>query len=124
MGDFALQPPAQRHSTAARKAFSSEFAAAVAAIRRLDDRDPSWALKSAAKPTAHAARATPAPPAPPAAPGFDFNGHETTNQLSFVDYGNDGPVAFRPGMEHRRRRDVYTDYAEALFKQRQLFGKG
>ena len=108
--------PADRHSTTARAQFAAEFAAAVSAIRRLDQRDPKWA------------RRAPPPPLPKAG-GYDplttsFQGQETTQQLSYKPYDiGDAPISFRPVVKHRKRKDEETEFMEAIFRQKQLFGK-
>ena len=107
-----------RHSTAARAAFRKDFSAALAAISKLDKARPGWAETAARK----SAVAAPPPAAQPAA--VSFQGKETTNQLAYKAYNlADSPAAFQVSRQHRKMRDDYTDFVEALFMERNLFGK-
>ena len=99
-----------RHATRARKQFAIEFAAALNAIKKLDEkRGPSWMV-------------APAPSPPPVPPRFDPNGKETTSALSFQAYDREATRLFSVGTKHGRPRDDFTDYCEAFFRQRNAFG--
>ena len=109
-----------RHTTTSRAEFAADFAAAVKAIRKLDRREPNWAVAAAAE------RERPAGSSKQpihAYSDYNFQGRETTQQLSYKPYRkDDAPQAFRVTLEHRKHRDDYTEFVEAIFRQRQLFG--
>ena len=98
----------QRHTTRARAQFAVEFAAAVHAISKLDQKRPAW--YSAAPNASAAPRHL-----------VDLNGRETTHQIAFKPY--EATTCFGVSTQHRKGRDDFTDYCEALFMQRNLFGK-
>ena len=59
----------------------------------------------------------------PAAPGAEFfEGRESTHRRAYQPYQYEMPTAFTVTQEHRRPRDDYTHYVEAILRQRQIFG--
>lgn len=117
-------PAPARHSTATRQAFAEDFAAAVSMIKALNAREPHAldALK-AARARAQLLQPSATRAAAPAAPAarIDLNGRETTQQLSFQPYNI--PAAFKSTTKHRKLKDDYTEFVEAVFMDRNLFGK-
>ena len=116
--EMAAEPG--RHTTTSRADFAADFAAAVKAIRKLDRREPNWAVAAAATRERSAGRSK---QPTHAYSNYNFQGRETTQQLSYKQYRKeDAPEAFRVTLEHRKHRDDYTEFVEAILRQRQLFG--
>ena len=116
--EMAAEPG--RHTTTSRADFAADFAAAVKAIRKLDRREPNWAVAAAAMRERSAGRSK---QPTHAYSNYNFQGRETTQQLSYKQYRKeDAPEAFRVTLEHRKHRDDYTEFVEAILRQRQLFG--
>ena len=96
-----------RHETAARLQFACEFANAVKAIRKLDQRKYEW---KAPPPKVDRFPLT-------GLPRMDLNGKETTAALSYTM-----PARVLPPPTHnRKRRDEQTLYWEMRFRDMNAF---
>jgi hypothetical protein len=96
--------PAPRHDTHARAQFTREFTAAVLAIKKLDRRGEPWATKTTK-----------------AAQIIDFNGKETTQQLSFTTPDPRACELFKIPPTNRLRKNDDTEWREIHFRDLQAF---
>jgi hypothetical protein len=104
MAGLTATPPVPRQDPHARAQFAREFAAAVLAIKKLDQRGESWAknAEQSGKP-------------------IDLNGQETTQQLSFIPPDPRACEFFKIPPVHRLRKNNDTEWREQYFRDKSAF---
>ena len=145
-----VTPVAERHTTRARTQFAKEFGAAMIMLKKLEQQSPPKSRRPRAAPAPDDdyvdlnGKQTTSQCAPAAARRVARVGdkHMTSSRaaqrkashevprlsfflcaaVSFQAYDQNAKRLFVPSQGWGRPRDDFTDYCEALFKQRNIFG--